>query len=130
MIVITCFSEQKTVVGYPWSRSAYHVQSRLLVALHGLLIQMQFISFRSLAMHRKQNFEIFGTKRHRSLVSFFSLTLLRGGSRIFLGGGALVFCSTSTPLNHIVFFLENTSCIRNCRSSQGGGGCAPLAPSP
>ena len=23
----------------------------------------------------------------------------------FLGGGALVFCSTSTPVNHIVFFL-------------------------
>ena len=23
----------------------------------------------------------------------------------FLGGGALVFCSTSTPINHIVFFL-------------------------
>ena len=60
----------------PWSRSAYHVQSRLLVALHGLLIQMPFISLRSLAMYRKQYFEIFGTKRHRSLVSFFSLTLL------------------------------------------------------
>ena len=31
---------------------------------------------------------------------------------IFLGGGALVSCSTSTPINHIVFFLQNTSCIR------------------
>ena len=30
----------------------------------------------------------------------------------FLGGGALVSCSTSTPINHIVFFLQNTSCIR------------------
>ena len=30
----------------------------------------------------------------------------RGGSRIFfLRGGALVSCSTSTPINHIVFFL-------------------------
>ena len=28
----------------------------------------------------------------------------------FLGGGALVSCSTSTPINHIV--LQNTSCIR------------------
>ena len=24
----------------------------------------------------------------------------------FLGGGALVSCSTSTPINHIVFFLH------------------------
>ena len=24
----------------------------------------------------------------------------------FLGGGALVSCSTSTPINHIVFFVE------------------------
>ena len=30
----------------------------------------------------------------------------------FLGGGALVSCSTSTPINHIVFFSQNTSCIR------------------
>ena len=29
-----------------------------------------------------------------------------------LGGGELVSCSTSTPINHIVFFLQNTSCIR------------------
>ena len=30
----------------------------------------------------------------------------KGGSRIFLGGGALVSCSTSTTINHIVFFAE------------------------
>ena len=29
----------------------------------------------------------------------------RGGSRIFLGGGGLVSCSTSRPINHIVFFF-------------------------
>ena len=29
----------------------------------------------------------------------------------FSGGGALVSCFTSTPINHIVFF-QNTSCIR------------------
>ena len=50
----------------------------------------------------------------------------------FSGGGALVSCSTSTPINHI-FFLQNTSCIRkpqvNSRGG-GGGGCAPPAPSP
>ena len=49
----------------------------------------------------------------------------------FLGGGALVSCSTSTPTNHIVFFfgripvvLENPHVI-----SEGGGGAHP-APSP
>ena len=42
----------------------------------------------------------------------------------FLGGGALVSCATSTPINHIVFhFLQNTSCIRKPQViSRGGGG--------
>ena len=49
----------------------------------------------------------------------------------FLGGGALVSCSTSTPINHIVFFLQNTSCIRKPQViSGGGGGAHPLHPSP
>ena len=43
----------------------------------------------------------------------------RGGSRIFLGGGALVSCSTSTPINHTVF-LQNTSCIRKPQVISGG----------
>ena len=50
----------------------------------------------------------------------------------FLGGGALVSCSTSTPINHIVvFFLQNTSCIRKPQViSPGGGGrgAHPLPP--
>ena len=41
----------------------------------------------------------------------------------FLGGGALVSCSTSTPINHIVFFfLQNTSCIRKPQVISGGRG--------
>ena len=41
----------------------------------------------------------------------------------FLGGGALVSCSTSTPINHIIFFLQNTSCIRKPQViSEGRGG--------
>ena len=52
----------------------------------------------------------------------------------FLGGGALVSCSTSTPINHIVFFffflLQNTNCIRKPQVISGEGGCAPPAPSP
>ena len=51
------------------------------------------------------------------------------------GGGALVSCSTSTPINHIVFFLfgQNTSCIRKPQVilGRGGGGVAqPLHPPP
>ena len=49
----------------------------------------------------------------------------------FLGGGGLVSCSTSTPINHIVFFLENTSCIRKPQVISGkGGGAHPLHPPP
>ena len=50
----------------------------------------------------------------------------------FLGGGALVSCSTLTPINHIFFFWQNTSCIKKPQviSGVGEGGCAPPAPSP
>ena len=47
----------------------------------------------------------------------------------FSGGGALVSCSTSTPINHIVFFLQNTSCIRKPQVISGGG-AHPLHPPP
>ena len=43
----------------------------------------------------------------------------------FLGGGALVSCATSTPINHIVFFLQKTA-----GHLRGGEGCAPPAPPP
>ena len=50
----------------------------------------------------------------------------------FLGGGTLVSCPTSTPINHIyIFFWQNTSCIRKPQViSGGGGGAHPLHPSP
>ena len=60
-------------------------------------------------------------------------TEFQGQIQDFLGGGALVSCSTSTPINHIVFFcLQNTSCVRKPQviSGLGGGGCAPPAPTP
>ena len=39
----------------------------------------------------------------------------------FLGAGALVSCSTSTPINHIVsFFCRIPVVLENRRSSQGG----------
>ena len=40
----------------------------------------------------------------------------------FLGGGALVSCFTSTPINHIVFFFCRIPVVlENRRSSQGAG---------
>ena len=39
----------------------------------------------------------------------------------FLGGGALVSCSTLTPINHIVFFCRIPVVLENRRSSRGGG---------
>ena len=45
----------------------------------------------------------------------------------FLGGGALVSCSASTPIHHIVFFLQNFSCIKKPQVISGrGGGAHPL----
>ena len=45
----------------------------------------------------------------------------RADPEFFLGGGALFSCSTSTPINHIVFFfLQNTSCIRKPQVISGG----------
>ena len=39
----------------------------------------------------------------------------------FLGGGALVSCSTSTPINHSLFFCRIPVVLENRRSSWGGG---------
>ena len=69
-----------------------------------------------------------------SLLSSYR-SLSRGGSRSFLGGGALVSCFPSTPINQIyIYFLQNTSCIRKPLVISGGGGlrtpCTlPLDPS-
>ena len=53
----------------------------------------------------------------------------RGGSRIFFRRRST--CSTSTPINHIVFFLQNTSCIRKPQVISGRGRRAhPLHPPP
>ena len=52
-----------------------------------------------------------------------SLGLIAGADPgFFLGGDALVSCSTSTPINHIVFFFRRIPVVlKNRRSSQGGG---------
>ena len=49
----------------------------------------------------------------------------------FLGGGALVSCPASTPINHIVFFLQNISCIKKPQVISGRrAGAHPLHPPP
>ena len=51
----------------------------------------------------------------------------------FVGGGALVSCPTSTPINQIFFFyrIPVVSCIRKPQVISGGGGVAhPLHPPP
>ena len=53
----------------------------------------------------------------------------QGRIQDFLGGGALVSCSASAPINHI-FFLQNTSCIRKPQVVSGRGGAHPLHPPP
>ena len=46
------------------------------------------------------------TKVWRNTLSFINLVDKAGADPgFFLGGGALISCSTSTPINHIVFFL-------------------------
>ena len=40
----------------------------------------------------------------------------------FLGGGALISCSTSTPINHIVFLAEYQLYYKTAGHPEGGGG--------
>ena len=58
------------------------------------------------------------TKTHLKWLGVFSTGADPG---FFLGEGALVSWTTSTPINHIVFFLQNTSCIRKAQVISGGG---------
>ena len=75
------------------------------------------------------------TKTHMGDYAFMSpncLKLQKKGKGIIYrgGGGSLVSCSTSTPINHTVYFLQNTSCIRKPQVTSGGGGFDPLHPPP
>ena len=56
----------------------------------------------------------------------------QGRIQDFFSRGALVSCSTSTPINHKVFlfFCRIPVVLENHRSSQGGGGAHPLHPPP
>ena len=48
----------------------------------------------------------------------------------FVGGGALISCSTSTPINHVVFFRRIPVVLENRGTSRGVGGVHPLHPPP
>ena len=60
---------------------------------------------------------------------------IRGGSRIFFRRGCtrlLLYFNTNKPLS-LIFFLQNTSCIRKPQvisEGGGGGGAHPLHPPP
>ena len=69
---------------------------------------------------------------HEKLVVYNGSTGADPG--FFLGAGALVSCSTSTPINHTVFFffLRIPVVLENRRSSQEGGAppCTPPRSAP
>ena len=43
----------------------------------------------------------------------------------FLGGDPLISCSTSTPINHVVFFFGRIPVVLENRRSSQGGVCTP-----
>ena len=84
--------------------------------------------------HRDKQTTKFTTVKCRIFCFVFSETAGRhnwsgADPGFLLGGGALVCCSTSTPINHIVFFWQNTSCIRKPQVISGGD-AHPLHPPP
>ena len=102
-------------MGFYWLRSQIH--------FHCLLKRI-----------RQQHLTLSSTLHKFSSISKrLCITTTGADPGFFLGGGALVYCSTSTPINDIVFFWQNTSCIRKPQVISGGGGgrtpCTlPLAP--
>ena len=57
-------------------------------------------------------------------------TFTGADSGFFLGGGALVSCSTSTPINPLVFFFCRIPVVLENRRSSRGGGAHPQHPPP
>ena len=71
-----------------------------------------------------------GTTTSNCRMSFIDLYLVfpRADPGFFLGGGALVSCSTSTPIKFCFFFFCRIPVVlENCRSSQGGRVRTPRA---
>ena len=78
-------------------------------------------------------FIITTTALHREITSERMIFIEAPGADpgFFLGGGALVSYSSSTPKNHIVFFFaEYQLYYKTAGHLRRGGGCAPPAPSP
>ena len=71
------------------------------------------------------------TLNQKETVQIYVTNITGADPGFFLGGGVLVSSSTSTPIKHIVFFLQNTSCIRKPQViSWGGDGAHPMHPPP
>ena len=60
-------------------------------------------------------------KTNRKYIKTFCIEVLRGGSRTF---------STSTPINHIVFFFAEYQLYQKTAGHLRGGGTHPLHPPP
>ena len=67
---------------------------------------------------------------HSHVSSACTLKISGADPGFFLGGGALVSFSTSTLINHILFFCRIPVVLENRRSSWGGGAAHPLHPPP
>ena len=81
----------------------------------------------------RQTRRIDRTRKSKSLVLLIWLHVKKQGRiQDFFRRGALVSCSTSTQINHIAFFWQNTSCIRKPQviSWGEGRGAHPLHPPP
>ena len=86
----------------------------------------QRISWKSKKINRNKKKDMLQAVQFENPVDLGCSSLPSPGRREKAGGGALVSCSTSSPINHIVFFLQNTSCIRKPQVISGGGGvCTP-----
>ena len=72
-------------------------------------------------MHQKELRHDIGLKINEIQSKPYSMAGADPG--FLLGGGALISCATSTPINHIVFFFcRKPVVLENRRSSRGGGG--------
>ena len=81
---------------------------------------------------RTRGFDLCGLTIERVFNAYLKMYFSQGRIQDFFRRGALVSCSTSKAINHIVSFLQNTSWKPQVISGGGGGvgGCGPPAPTP
>ena len=86
-----------------------HLKHNLAVGVIGLSVSSSMVCSR-------------GWMKPKTTPRLVSFRGLQGRIQDFFRRGALISCSTSTPINHIdFFFLQNTSCIKKPQVILGGG---------